>query len=73
MKYNIGDIIIWKYERQELSTIVKIYYDWDGTTMYQLESWIRYPVEQYIKESYQQEELDKFNRTKIIEHIPIKI
>lgn len=73
MKYNIGDVMVWKYDKEELSTVIKIWYDWDGTTMYILESWVKLPVGEYIKESYGEEELTKFIDRKILEHIPIKI
>ena len=58
MKYNIGDIFIWKYDKQELSTLIDIYYDWDGKKKYQLQSYLS-GVDHYIKESYNEEELNK--------------
>lgn len=72
MKYNIGDLFIWKYDREQISTLIETYYDWDGETRYVLQSWLIYPVEQYIKESYIKEELDKFIKGKILEHYPVK-
>ena len=73
MKYSIGDIFIWKFndERIELSTLINIYHDWNGEKKYIFESYIDKPVEQYIRVSYKKEELDKFIRTRILEHIPI--
>lgn len=71
MKYNTGDIFIWNYNEDQLSTLIDIYYDWNGEKKYLLESYLKQPVDQYIKESYEEEELNKFIRTRILEHIPI--
>lgn len=72
MKYNIGDLFLWNYDKEQVSTLIETYYDWDGEIRYVLQSWLTYPVHQYIKEGYIKAELDKFIRTGILKHYPIK-
>ena len=72
MKYTIGDIFIWKYSESQLSTLVDIYYDWDGKKIYIFESLLNETLNQSIKENYDEDELDKFIRGKILEHYPVK-
>jgi hypothetical protein len=71
MKYNIGDIFIWKYSESQLSTLVDIYHDWDGEKKYIFESLLNELLNQPIKESYDEEELNKFIESKILEHYPV--
>lgn len=73
MKYNIGDIFIWKYSHSQLSTLVEIYYDWEGEKKYILESRLNIELNQPIKESYDEQELDKLIKDKVIEHYSVKI
>jgi hypothetical protein len=70
MKYIVGDIFTWNYDKEEISTLIQIYYDWDGTKKYQLQSYLA-GIEQYIKESYSEEELNKFIRDGILIHYPV--
>lgn len=72
MKYNIGDIFIWKYSHSQLSTLIDIYYDWDGEKKYILESLLNIQLNQPIKESYDEQELDKLIDSKMLEHYPVK-
>lgn len=72
MKYTIGDIFIWKYSKSELSTLINIYYDWDGEKKYIFESLLNERIKQPITESYNEEELDEFIERKILEHYPVK-
>lgn len=71
MKYNIGDIFVWNYDKPQLSTLIDVYYDWDGDKKYKLQSYLT-GVEEYIKESYDEKELDKFIDTKILIHYSVK-
>lgn len=70
MKYQIGDIFTWNYDKQEVSTLIYIYYDWDGEKKYQLQSYLS-GIQQYIKESYSEEELSKFIRDGILVYYPV--
>jgi hypothetical protein len=72
MKYTIGDIFIWKYSESQLSTLVDVYYDWDGEKKYIFESLLNETLKQPITESYDEDELDKFIDSKILEHYPVK-
>jgi len=71
MKYAIGDIFIWKYSKSQLSTLIDIYYDWDGEKKYVFESLLNEQLYQPIKESYDEEELNKFIESNILEHYPV--
>ena len=72
MKYTIGDIFIWKYDKEELSTLIEVYYDWDGEQKYRLESLVKLPMQEYIREAYTEKELDKYIRIGIITHYPVR-
>ena len=72
MKYTMGDLFTWKYDMQEMSTLIGIWYDWDGQKKYQLQSFLKGDVHQYIRETYTEHELDTFIDTGILLHYPVK-
>ena len=72
MKYTMGDLFTWKYDQQEMSTLINIWYDWDGKKKYQLESFLKGDAYLHIKETYTEHELDTFIDTGILLHYPVK-
>lgn len=59
MKYNIGDVIVWllPINCPELSTIVKIWRDFDGSILYHTETY-RKEEDKILKENFSELELD---------------
>lgn len=73
MKFTIGDIFVWNYkpESNNISTLISIKTDNTGQEKYTLESPISGSSIFYIKETYSEEELNKFIRTEILIYYPI--
>ena len=76
MKYNIGDIILWLFpiDRPEVSTIVNIHRNYDGSLVYELETYRK--DEGLIKESFSSIELDHIvsssdEYTSVADHYPV--
>ena len=59
MKYAIGDLIVWLFpmERQEISTIIGTWRDYDGTMYYQTETY-RKEEDRILEETFSELELD---------------
>lgn len=73
MKFTIGDIFVWNYkpDNNTVSTLISIKTDNTGQEKYTLESYISGSSLFYIKETYSEEELNKFIRTEILIYYPI--
>lgn len=72
MKYQIGDLFKWNYPTYEISTLIEIYMDKNGTKRYKLKSYIREGLEDYIKESYTEEEINNLIKTNVLIYYPVK-
>jgi hypothetical protein len=71
MKYNIGDLICWTYPGDELSTIIEHYIDWEEKDRYVVITYHR-NADEYIRDSFSEEEMDRFIQGKVIKHYPVK-
>jgi hypothetical protein len=65
MKYNPGDILHWTYPGDEMSTIIEQYIDWDGKHRY-VSSTYNKNEDEYIRDSFSEEEIDRFIKEKIV-------
>lgn len=70
MKYSIGGIIQWIYPGDEMSTIIDHYYDWEGEDRYVIKTYHR-NADEYIRDSFSEEELDRFIQDKIVIYYPV--